>query len=83
MAPVFAYHERTKHYPGRYARAPAAMDWATQPDPFRRFEGAPQLPLALIPGRRGIESPQSSRRCHSGQHRTTQRRITDREQITL
>jgi hypothetical protein len=49
MAPVFAYHERTKHYPGRFARASAAMDWATQPDPFRRFEGAPLLPLDLVP----------------------------------
>ena len=48
-ATVFAYHERTKHYPGRYARSPAFMDWATQPDPFRRFEGAPLLPLDLIP----------------------------------
>jgi len=25
------------------------MDWATQPDPFRRFEGAPALPLDLVP----------------------------------
>jgi SagB-type dehydrogenase family enzyme len=47
--PVFAYHERTKHYPGRYARASAAMDWATQPDPFRRYQGAPQMPLDLVP----------------------------------
>ena len=48
-APVFAYHERTKHYPGRFARSPAFMDWATQPNPFRRFEGAPRLPLDLVP----------------------------------
>jgi SagB-type dehydrogenase family enzyme len=46
---VLAYHERTKHYPGRYARAAGSMDWATQPDPFRRFDGAPLLPLALVP----------------------------------
>ena len=46
---VLTYHERTKHYPGRYARAPAFLDWATQPDPFRRFEGAPRLPLDLVP----------------------------------
>jgi hypothetical protein len=49
MAPVFAYHERTKHYPGRFARSPAFMDWATQPNPFRRFQGAPRLPLDLVP----------------------------------
>lgn len=48
-APVFAYHERTKHYPGRFARASAALDWATQPDPFRRFAGASLLPLELVP----------------------------------
>ena len=49
MASVFAYHERTKHYPGRFARGPAFMDWATQPNPFRRFEGALRLPLELVP----------------------------------
>jgi SagB-type dehydrogenase family enzyme len=49
MAAVFAYHERTKHYPGRFALAPAFMDWATQPNPFRRFEGALRLPLDLVP----------------------------------
>jgi SagB-type dehydrogenase family enzyme len=49
LAPVFAYHERSKHHPSRYARASAAMNWATQPDPFRRFEGAPLLPLDLVP----------------------------------
>ena len=35
-----SYHERTKHHPGRYARSLGMMDWSTQPDPFRRFEGA-------------------------------------------
>src|SRR5262245_28331794 len=25
------------------------MDWETQPDPFRRFDGAPLLPLDLVP----------------------------------
>ena len=25
------------------------MDWATQPNPFRRYEGAPVLPLDLLP----------------------------------
>ena len=46
---TLAYHERTKHYPGRYARSLGHMDWATQPDPFRRFAGAPLLPLDLVP----------------------------------
>jgi SagB-type dehydrogenase family enzyme len=49
LATTLAYHERTKHYPGRYARALGHMDWATQPDPFRRFAAAPILPLDLVP----------------------------------
>ncbi len=44
---VRAYHERTKHRPGRFARSLGYMDWATQPDPFRRFVGAPQVELPL------------------------------------
>ncbi|MDP3921179.1 MAG: SagB/ThcOx family dehydrogenase [Candidatus Omnitrophota bacterium] len=42
------YHEATKHYPHRYARALGYMDWDTQPNPFRSYEGADvvQLPLA-------------------------------------
>jgi SagB-type dehydrogenase family enzyme len=46
---VLDYHERTKHFPGRYARALGYLDWATQPDPFRRYQGAPLLPLDLVP----------------------------------
>ncbi len=46
---VIAYHERTKHFPGRYARALGYLDWATQPNPFRRFSDAPLLPLDLMP----------------------------------
>ena len=49
LATTLGYHERTKHYPGRYARALGHMDWATQPDPFRRFVGAPLLDLDLVP----------------------------------
>ena len=45
---VFAYHERTKHQPFRYAAALGYMDWATQPDPFRRFAGAPLIRLELV-----------------------------------
>ena len=49
LAATRGYHERTKHYPGRYARALGHLDWATQPDPFRRFVGAPLLDLELVP----------------------------------
>ncbi len=44
---VLHYHETTKHQPHRLARSPGYLDWATQPDPFRRFRGAPTLPLLL------------------------------------
>ena len=48
VAAIIAYHDRTKHHPERYARGPGGLDWATQPNPFRRFSGSPwwQLPLA-------------------------------------
>ncbi len=48
VADIIAYHDRTKHHPERYANGPGGLDWATQPNPFRRFSGAPalQLPLA-------------------------------------
>jgi SagB-type dehydrogenase family enzyme len=42
---VFRYHERTKHRPHRYARSPGFLDWANEPDPFRRYEGAALLSL--------------------------------------
>jgi SagB-type dehydrogenase family enzyme len=44
---IIAYHDRTKHHPDRYARGPSGLDWATQPDPFRRFAGSPLLQLPL------------------------------------
>ena len=44
---IIAYHDRTKHHPERYARGPGDLDWATQPDPFRRFDGSPVLKLPL------------------------------------
>lgn len=45
---IVRYHERSKHRPGRFAPGPGFMDWESQPDPFRTYEGAPvvQLPLA-------------------------------------
>jgi SagB-type dehydrogenase family enzyme len=45
---VVRYHERTKHQPNRYARSLGYMDWATQPDPFRRFMGAPLVALDRV-----------------------------------
>jgi len=37
---VVAYHERTKHHYHRYAASLGYLDWAKQPDPFRRYDGA-------------------------------------------
>jgi SagB-type dehydrogenase family enzyme len=48
LARVFRYHEETKHHFQRYARALGYMDWANQPDPFRRYHGAPLLSLPLL-----------------------------------
>jgi SagB-type dehydrogenase family enzyme len=47
-AVVIAYHERTKHHFHRYAPSPAYLDWATQPDPFRRYPGAELVQLLLF-----------------------------------
>ncbi|MEK7866786.1 MAG: nitroreductase family protein [Planctomycetota bacterium] len=44
---VAAYHERSKHGPHGFAPGPGYLDWATQPDPFRRYAGAPVVKLPL------------------------------------
>ncbi|TKB94730.1 MAG: SagB/ThcOx family dehydrogenase [Nitrospira sp.] len=45
---IIHYHIRTKHHFNRYARSMGFLDWANQPDPFRRFEGAQLIPLPLL-----------------------------------
>ncbi|HCK82875.1 MAG TPA: SagB/ThcOx family dehydrogenase [Candidatus Competibacter sp.] len=47
LARVIAYHQASKHHPDRYAPGPGGLDWANQPDPFRRFAGAPRIELPL------------------------------------
>jgi len=47
---VRAYHELSKHRVDGYAPGPRGLDWATQPDPFRRFEGSPTYELPLDAG---------------------------------
>src|SRR5213594_205683 len=44
---VVAYHERTKHHYHRYAASLGYMDWAKQPDPFRRYDGVSLVRLPL------------------------------------
>ena len=48
LTAVIDYHQRTKHHLHRSARSLGYMDWATQPDPFRRFEAATLHRLDLI-----------------------------------
>ncbi len=45
---IINYHVQTKHHFNRYARSLGYLDWANQPDPFRRFEGAQLVPLPLL-----------------------------------
>ena len=43
------YHDQTKHHFNRFARSLGYLDWASQPDPFRRYGGAPILELPRGP----------------------------------
>jgi SagB-type dehydrogenase family enzyme len=49
---VRRYHVLSKHHPQRFAPGPGALDWANQPDPFRRFAGTERMPLPLVGGER-------------------------------
>lgn len=45
---VRAYHRISKHSTQAYAPSPGFLDWDTQPDPFRRYAGAPVIALPLV-----------------------------------
>lgn len=47
LAVVQAYHQRSKHALQAYAAGPDTLDWDAQPDPWRRFAGAPLQALPL------------------------------------
>ena len=49
LSHTIAYHQATKHHFHAYARGPHQLDWATQPNPFRRYVGAPLIALDHIP----------------------------------
>ena len=49
FARVAHYHDITKHSFDAYAPGPGYMDWATQPEPFRRYKGAQVIDLDLEP----------------------------------
>ena len=44
---VVVYHNRTKHRFEAYAKGPETLDWDSQPNPFRNFDGAHSFPLPL------------------------------------
>ncbi len=48
-SPVVRYHDGTKHHFNHFARSLGYLDWASQPRPFRHYEGAPRLPLFPAP----------------------------------
>lgn len=50
------YHRQTKHHFFRYARSLGMLDWANQPDPFRRYAGSP---LAALPRLKPDDEPAS------------------------
>ena len=54
---VKQYHQQTKHDFNRYARALGYLDWANQPNPFRRYEGAPLIRLPLLKSSQDPVSP--------------------------
>jgi len=54
---VMRYHEETKHHFSRYARSPGYMDWANQPNPFRRYQGSPLIALPLLKPDEAPRSP--------------------------
>ena len=51
------YHESTKHHFDRFARSLGYLDWATQPNPFRRYDGAPLRELPRTPLASDAASP--------------------------
>ena len=55
-ADLLAYHRLSSHAPDRYAPGPGHLDWATQPDPFRRYAGAPRTDLPDPEPRLGIQA---------------------------
>jgi SagB-type dehydrogenase family enzyme len=49
LAVALNYHDRTKHHPHRYATSLGYLDWANQPNPFRRYEGSTLIRLDQVP----------------------------------
>ena len=63
---VIHYHVRTKHHFHKYARSLGFLDWANQPNPFRRFEGARLVRLPLLANDEAPPSPSYDDMYHRG-----------------
>jgi SagB-type dehydrogenase family enzyme len=46
---IYQYHNNSKHSYYSSAPSPGYMDWDSQPDPFRKYEGADTISLKKIP----------------------------------
>jgi SagB-type dehydrogenase family enzyme len=53
---VLDYHARTKHHLYRFAASSGYLDWDTQPNPFRTFDGAEKADLPLSATRLALAS---------------------------
>jgi hypothetical protein len=47
---LFVYHQATKHTYESVRTNARFLDWHNQPNPFRRYEGAPLIPLPAETG---------------------------------
>ncbi|XVE60692.1 hypothetical protein DITRI_Ditri05aG0148500 [Diplodiscus trichospermus] len=67
VAQALKYHHQTKHSFTDYARGPRGLDWANQPNPFRRYISAPLIPLHHFPTDKQtiVDSPLYSSLFHS------------------
>ena len=62
---IRAYHQVTKHQVHRFAHGPGYLDWDTQPNPFRRYEGASLIGLDQVPP---VEEPRYDDAFVEGRH---------------
>lgn len=49
------YHEATKHHYNRYAKSAGYLDWESQPNPFRFYEGVQPIPLPFAEAVQDVE----------------------------
>lgn len=60
LSQVMKYHNQTKHSFTNFARGPHGLDWANQPNPFRRYVSSQLLPLLHLPTESENQTPSVS-----------------------